>query len=88
VFQVRHELNFYMLLGELHASYPGGGELSAPVKTGPGARPASYTVHTKSLARGQSGRGAALTTHPHLMSSLKKEWSYTSTPRVGLHGLF
>jgi hypothetical protein len=30
----------------------------------------------------------ALTTHPHLAPRLKKEWSYTSTPSVGLGGLF
>jgi len=27
-------------------------------------------------------------THPHQVSSLKKEWSYASTPFVGFHGLF
>jgi hypothetical protein len=29
-----------------------------------------------------------LTTHPHLAPGLKKESSYTSTPHLGLHGLF
>jgi hypothetical protein len=33
-------------------------------------------------------RGVALTTHPHLVPRLRKEESYTSTPRLGLHGLF
>jgi len=28
------------------------------------------------------------TTHPHLALKLKKEWSYTSTPPLGLCGLF
>jgi hypothetical protein len=27
-------------------------------------------------------------THPHLPPRLKKEQSYTSTPSLGLHGLF
>ena len=37
---------------------------------------------------GQSGRGVALTTHLHLALRLKKEQSYTSSPLLGLHGLF
>jgi hypothetical protein len=43
---------------------------------------------TGSLSRGQSGQGRALTTHFHLSSRLKKEYSYTSTPRLGFRGLF
>ena len=38
--------------------------------------------------RRQSGRRVALTAHPDLMSRLKKEQSYTSTPPLSLHGLF
>ena len=34
-----------------------------------------------------SGRDVALNTEPHLARKLKKEFSYTSTPRLGLHGL-
>jgi hypothetical protein len=30
----------------------------------------------------------ALNTHPHLEPRLKKEWSCTFTPPLGLHGLF
>jgi hypothetical protein len=41
-----------------------GARLSAPVQTGPGAHPTSYTFGTDSLSRGQSGRGVALTIHP------------------------
>jgi len=33
------------------------------------------------------GRGVALTTHAHLAPMLKEEYSYTSIPRLGLHGL-
>jgi hypothetical protein len=40
------------------------------------------------LAWGQSCRGAALTTHTHLAPRLKKEYSYISTPSLGLRGLF
>jgi len=46
---------------------------SAPVETGPGAHPTSYTIGTGSLSRGANGRGLALTTHPHLAPRLKKE---------------
>jgi len=30
----------------------------------------------------------ALTTHPHLAPRLKREYSYTSTPPLGLRDLF
>ena len=32
--------------------------------------------------------GVALTIHPNLTPKLKKEWSFTSNPRLGLHDLF
>ena len=41
-------------------------------QTGPGAYPASYTVGTGSLSRGQSGRVVALITRPNLAPRLKK----------------
>jgi len=37
---------------------------------------------------GVKRRGVALTTHPHLASRLKKEYSYTSAPVLDLRGLF
>ena len=37
---------------------------------------------------GKSGRGVALATHPHLAPRLRKEQSYTSTPPLGLRGVF
>ena len=40
------------------------------------------------LSRGLSGRGVALTTHPHLSPKLEKEYSYTPAPPLGLRGLF
>ena len=48
---------------------------------------ASCTMGSGSLPRRWSGQGVALTTHPHLVARLKKEYSYTSTPPVCLHGL-
>ena len=40
-----------------------------------------------SLARGQNGRGVALTIHPHLAPRLKYDWSYTPAPPLDLYGL-
>jgi hypothetical protein len=54
---------------------------SAPIQTGPGAHPASYTKGTGYLSWGSSkGRGVAFTAHPHLAPKVKKEWSCTFTP--------
>jgi hypothetical protein len=60
---------------------------SSTDQTGPGAHPVSYTMGTGSfLAVKGPGRGVG---HPpHLAPRLKKESSYTSTPTVGLRGLF
>jgi len=59
---------------------------SAPVQTGPGDHTASYTMSTGSfLGVKRPGRGAD---HPpHIAPRLKKEYSYTSTPPLGLRGL-
>ena len=57
-------------------------------QVGPGAHPASGTMGVMSLPRGQSGRGVALTTHPHIAPRLKKEYSYTSAPPLALRDLF
>jgi len=38
-------------------------------------------------SRRQSGRGVALTNHPHVVPTLKKEYIYTFTPPLGLTGL-
>jgi len=66
---------------------PVGTRFSAFVLTSPGAHPASCTMGTGSFL-GVKQQGMALTTHPHLAPRLKKEWSYTSTPSLGLCGLF
>jgi hypothetical protein len=58
---------------------------SAPVQTGPGAHPVSYTMVTRSfLGVKRLERGVD---HPlYLASTLKKEYTYTSTPPLGLQG--
>jgi len=59
----------------------------APFQTGPGAHPASYTMGTGSFPKVKRlGPGAD---HPlYLEPSLKKEYSYITTPPLGLRGLF
>jgi hypothetical protein len=64
-----------------------GWDFSLPVQTGLEARPASCTMGTRYLSLGHNGRGVALTTHSHLAPRLKKEYSYSSNPPRGLHGL-
>ena len=50
-----------------------GARFSAPVQTGPGAHPVSYTVGTESFLGVKSGRGVTLTPHPFLVP-----WSWKS----------
>jgi hypothetical protein len=38
------------------------------------------------LSRGLTGQGVGLNTHPHIVPRLSKEWRYTSTPLLSLHG--
>ena len=52
---------------------PVGARFSAPVQTGPGALPASCTMGTGSFPGVKSGRSVTLTSHPLLMSLVKKE---------------
>jgi len=62
---------------------PVGTRVSAPVKTSPGAHPASYTMGTVSfLGVKWPGRGID---HPPPSSTKVKD---TSTPPLGLCGLF
>jgi hypothetical protein len=66
----------------------GGPRFSAPVQTGPGAHPASYTIVTGSFPGvKRPGRGVD---HPSPSRADVKERVelYTSTTPVGLHGLF
>jgi hypothetical protein len=58
----------------------------ATVQAGPGAHPASYTMGTGSFP-GVKRPGRDVDHPHHLVPRLKKEWSYTSTPPLGLRGL-
>ena len=59
-----------------HPSRPALGPNRPPVQRVPGP------------SRDKSSGGVTLTTHPNLPPRLKKKWSYTSFPPLGLHGLF
>ena len=64
-----------------------GPGFSLPVQKCPGGSPT--LLHNRYLGvfpDGLSGRGVALTTHPHPAPRLKKEYSFTSTLPLGLHG--
>jgi hypothetical protein len=61
---------------------------SISVQTGPGAHTASHTMGTGAFPGvKQPGHGINHPPH-HLALRLKKEYSYTSTPTLNLHGLF
>jgi len=62
-----------------------GARFSAHVQTSPGAHPASYTMGTGSFPR--ADRQGCGVDHPPSSSADDKEYSYTSIPRLGLHGL-
>jgi hypothetical protein len=61
--------------------------LFARVQTGPGTHPPSYTMGTGSLP-GVKWPGRGVDYPPHLARKLKKEYGYTSTPPLGLRGMF
>jgi hypothetical protein len=63
-----------------------GARFSAPVQTSPEAHPASYTMGTGSFP-GVKRPGRGVDHSCHLAPRLKKEYSYTSTPPLGLRGL-
>ena len=56
-----------------------GARFSAPVQTGPAARPPSYTMGTGSFP-GVKRPGRGVDHPPHLTPRWKKEYGYTSTP--------
>jgi hypothetical protein len=64
-----------------------GARFSAPVQTGPGAHPASYTIGTKSFPGVERPRRGA-DRPPPSSAEVKERVGYTSTPPLGLHGLF
>jgi hypothetical protein len=58
------------------------------VQTGSGAHPTSCTVGTVGPFPGvKRGQGMILTTHPHLVPSLRMSKSYTSSHSIHLHGM-
>jgi hypothetical protein len=69
-------------------SNPGEARFSTPLRTCPGAHPASYTMGNRSVYRELSNQGLSLTTHLYLAPRFKKEKSYTSTPLLDFLGLF
>jgi len=63
-----------------------GARFSAFIQTSSGAHPASYTVGTGAFPGIKAAAAREMTTH--LAPRLKEEYSYTSAPSLGLHGLF
>ena len=53
----------------------------------PAALPAFYTMGSGSF-QWVKRQGYGVDHPPHLAPRIKKEWSYTSTPPLGLHGFF
>jgi len=47
-----------------------------------------FTLLNCDTTSAYSWRHSYTTTHPHLSPKLKKEWSYTANPPLGLHDLF
>ena len=64
-----------------------GARISAPLQTGPEAYLAFYTMGT-GFFPGVKQPGRGVDHPPHLAPRLKKEHSYTSTPCLGIRGLF
>jgi hypothetical protein len=72
----------------VRGSKPGGGR-DFPQPFTPALGPTQLPIQwVQGLSRDESGRGVVLTTQLHLAPRLKKEYSYTSTPPMGLRGLF
>jgi hypothetical protein len=61
-------------------SNPGGREFFRTRPEWPWSPPSLLYNGDRVFLGGQSGRGVALTTHPHLAPRLRKEPSYTFTP--------
>ena len=64
-----------------------GAKFSAHIQTGPGAQPASYKVDTGCLFPGIKRLERDVYHPPRLASGLKKEYSYTPTSPLCLHGV-
>jgi hypothetical protein len=72
--------------GTVRRSNPGGGEIFRTSPDRSWAHPASYTMGAGSFPRAKRP-GRDVDYPPHPAPRLKKEYSYTSTPPLGLHGL-
>jgi hypothetical protein len=58
------------------------------VQNGSGAHAASYPMSTRgSFPCEQSGRSVEMTTHLYLVPRSENEWSYISSPSIGLRGM-
>jgi hypothetical protein len=66
---------------------PIGARFPAPVQTRPGAHPVSYIIPNVTLLQRYRDPDVTLTTRSYLTQKLKKEYNYTSTPLLGVHGL-
>ena len=73
--------------GRFGDKIPVEARFSVPVQPGLGVHPASYTTGTGSFP-GEKWQGRGVDHPPHLALRLKSEQSYTSTPFLGLRGLF
>jgi len=60
---------------------------SAPVQTGSGAHPASYTMGNGSF-QGVKRSAGGVDHPPHPAPRLKKQYNYTFIPLLGLRSLF
>ena len=85
--QKGNRYRYSLRAGRFGDRIPVAARVSAPIQTGPGAYPASYTMGTGSFPE-VKWPGHGVDHPPHLAPSLKKEQSYTSTPPLGLRGLF
>ena len=72
----------------VRGSNPGGGEIFLTRPDRPCGPPSLLHHGCRVSFLGVKRRGRGVNHPPHLSPSLKKEWSYTSTPVMGLHGLF
>jgi hypothetical protein len=61
----------WLRVGRSRDRIPVGARFSAPVHTGPGDQPASWTMCTGSFLGVENGRGVTLTPHPLLVPRSK-----------------
>jgi len=80
---------YWLVIGyTVRGSNHGGSEISAPVRTGPGAYTASYTIGTRSFPKEKVTEACGVDNQPHLMPRLKREYIYTSTSPCAFMSVF